>query len=101
MEKIDFTKETVVFDNGHCKWYIEKHLQNHLENKQAENLPRLKGLGCFIVKGEDIEDIVLIDNKQNILATYPYTFNGYDQMMAKITIIKVSKAYEKHEKSNV
>lgn len=101
MNKIDFTKEKPMFDNGHCKWFIHKHFQNYLENEQADNLPKLNGFGCFVVKGTDIEDLVLIDSKQNILGSYPYTFNGYEQMTAKINIIKISKAFDKYEKANV
>jgi hypothetical protein len=97
MTKIDFTKETPMFDNGHCKWFIEKHFQNYLENEQADNLPKLKDLWCFIVKGPDIEDYVLIDGKQNILASFKYTQEGFGQMEARINIIKVSKHYDDHE----
>jgi len=101
MTKVDFTKEIPFFENENFKWYIDKHFQNYLEKEQADNLPKLKGLGCFVVKGIDIEDFVLIDSKQNILASYPYTFNGYEQMEAKINIIKILKHYDKHEKNNI
>ena len=101
MDKIDFEKEKPMFDNGHCKWYVSKKFQKYIKTEQAGNLPKLKGFGCFIVKGKDVEDLVLIDSKQNILGSYPYTFNGYEQMEAKINIIKISKHYDKYEKANV
>ena len=82
------------FDNGFTKWYKHLEFQNYLENKQANNLPELKGFGCFNVKGESIDDLVLIDNKQNIIGSYFNTFEGKDQMTAKINIIKISKAFD-------
>jgi len=59
MIKIDFEKTKPDFVNGEFRWYIDKHFQDYIENKQAENLPKLKGFGCFIVKGNDVEDYVL------------------------------------------
>jgi len=94
MKRIDFNTAKPMFDNGHCKWYIDKHFQMYLENQQALNLPKLKGLGCFIVKGPDIEDYVLIDSEQNILASFKYTQEGFRQMEARINIIKISKHYD-------
>lgn len=101
MKKIDFEKSKPDFTNGDLKWYIDKHLQSYIENKQANNLPKLKGYGCFIVKGPDVEDLVLIDNKQNVIDGYPYTLEGYGQMEAKINIIKISKHFDEYEKVNV
>lgn len=101
MKKIDFNNTKPDFENGQFKWYIDRHFQNYLENTQADNLPQLKGLGCFIVKSKDVEDYVLIDHRQNILAAYPYTFNGYEQMEAKINIIKISKHFDEYEKTNI
>ncbi len=98
MVKIDFNKEKCVFDNGTCKWYIDKYFQNYIENEQKINLPKLKGYGCFIVKGKDIEDYVLIDHKQNILASYHYNSEGFGQMEAFINIMKVSKHFDDYEK---
>lgn len=101
MKKIDFEKNKPDFVNGDFKWFIDKHFQKHIENKQADNLPKLKGFGCFVVKNKDVEDYVLIDNKQNVIVGYPYTLEGYMQMEAKINIIKISKRYDEYEKSNV
>jgi hypothetical protein len=101
MIKIDFDKTKPDFVNGDFKWYIDKHFQNYIENKQAENLPKLIGLGCFIVKSIEVEDYVLIDNKQNVIDAYPYTFEGYGQMEAKINSIKIHKHFEEYEKTNV
>ena len=101
MIKIDFDKTKPDFINGDFEWYIDKHFQNYIENKQAENLPKLKGLCCFVVKSSKVEDYVLIDNKQNVIDAYPYTFEGYGQMEAKINIIKIHKHFEEYEKANV
>lgn len=101
MNKIDFNKENPTFDTGDFKWYLDSHFQNYLKYQQADNLPSLNGLGCFIVKGKDVEDYVLIDDKQNVIAGYPYNFSGHEQMMEKIKIIKISKHYDEYEKANV
>lgn len=101
MNKIDFGKTKPDFVNGDFKWYIDKHFQNYIENEQADNLPKLKGFGCFVVKSKDVEDYVLIDNKQNVIDGYPYTLKGYGQMVAKINIIKISKHYDEYEKANI
>ena len=98
MKTIDFEKEKPYFVNEiGLKWYYEKELQRRIENEQAENLPKLKGLGCFVVKGKDVEDIVLINNKQEVVCAFPYTFNGFEQMEARINIIKISKNYDDNE----
>jgi hypothetical protein len=101
MIKIDFDKTKPDFVNDNFKWYVDKHFQNYIENEQAENLPKLKGLGCFVVKSSNVEDYVLIDNKQNVIYSYPYTFDGYGQMEVKINIIKIHKHFEEYEKTNV
>ena len=100
MIKIDFEKTKPDFVNGEFKWYIDKHFQNYIENKQADNLPKLNGFGCFVVKSNDIEDYVLIDDKQNVIDGYPYTIEGHGQMEAKINILKISKCYDEYEKAN-
>lgn len=96
-----FENITPDFDNGTTKWYINKHFQNYLENEQADNLPKLKGFGCFNVIAEEVNDLVLIDHKQNILGAYSNTLEGEDQMTAKINIIKISKHYDDCEKVNI
>jgi hypothetical protein len=101
MKKIDFDKVTPYFVNGNIKWYIDAHFTDYLHDTQANNLPKLQKLGCFVVKGEDFEDYVLIDNKQNAIAAYPYSESGADQMLAKINIIKISKHFDDYEKSNI
>jgi hypothetical protein len=101
MQRIDFEKENPTFDMGEFKWYLDKYLQNYIENKQAENLPKLEALFCFVVKGKDVEDYVLIDNKQNIISAYPYTLDGKGQMEAKINILKIIKNYDDYEKNYI
>jgi len=103
MKRIDFEKEPVFFDSGYAKWYSDKFFQRYLKNEQAENLPVLEGYGCFIVKGKDrdIEDYVLIDKNQNVIAGYTYNLGGFDQMMCRINIMKINKHFDEYEKSNV
>lgn len=100
MEEID-EKEVPYYDSGTCKWYVAKKLQNYIDEKQSSSLVQLINIGCFIVIGKNIKDLVLIDEKQNILDSYPYNINGCQQIIAKINILKVSKNYEEHEKTNV
>ena len=100
MRRIDFNTTKPNFINGEFKWYIDPYFQKYIESEQAENLPSLKGLGCFVVVGRDVEDYVLIDNKQNVIDTYLYR-DGFEQMEAKINIIKISKAFDDYEKSNI
>lgn len=102
MTKIDFENTKCDFDNGQTKWYREPELQKYLETQQAQNLPVLKGVGCFAVKGKsskgkDVEDLVLIDFKQDILAVFPYTISGFEQMEARINILKISQNFDKHD----
>lgn len=101
MLRIDFDKTEPYFINGNFKWYIDQHFKILIENKQADNLPKLENIGCFIVKNDDIEDYVLINNEQNIIASYPYTFEGYKQMEIMINIIKISKHFDEYEKNNI
>jgi len=96
-DKIDFTKEKPFFDNGDLKWYVSINIQRLIENEQANNLPVLKGFGCFVVKGKGVEDYVLIDHQQNIIAAFPYTNEGFGQMEARIKIMKVSKHFDDYE----
>lgn len=99
--RIDFATEKPDFDNGQTKWYIDKHLQSYIENSQADNLPSLKGLGIFVVKGDNVEDYVLINDKQAVLASFNYTMEGLEQMTARINMYKVSKHYDKHEQAHI
>ena len=101
MNKIDFEKDNPYYVNGDFKWYVDKYFQDYIENKQAENLPRLKGFGCFVVKNNDTEDYVLIDNKQNIIDACKYNYEGFEHMQAKINIIKISQHFEEYENNNV
>jgi len=101
MIKIDFGNTKPDFVSGDFKWYIDKHFQNYIENKQADNLPKLNDLGCFVVKNKDINDYVLIDTMQNVIGIYPYTLEGYGQIEAKINIIKILKNYDEYEKANI
>jgi len=101
MKTTDYTNETPDFDNGLCRWYREKRLQKIINTEQAENLPELKDLGCFVVIGPDIKDLVLINDKQEVLQYYSYSFEGIGQMEAFINILKVSEHYKKHEEANL
>lgn len=97
MNKIDFEKTKPDFVNGDFKWYIHKDLQSYIEKEQASNLPALKGLGCFVVKSQDVEDYVLIDDKQNVIDGRPCTSQGYEQIQTKINMFKIAKHYEQHD----
>jgi len=98
---IDFETTKEHFNSGTHKWYADEYFNDYLKNQQAKNLPPLKGFMCFIVRNEEIEDYVLIDSEQSILAAYPYTNEGFGQMEARINIQKIDKHFSDHEKGNV
>jgi len=97
MNKLNFNEETPTFENGDFKWFLCKYFQQYLTNEQADNLPKLENLGCFIVKNKEIEDYVLIDNNQNVIVGYTYTYGGHEQMEHMINIIKINEHYDKEE----
>ena len=92
--------EECVFDNGTCKWYYNIYFQKYLTTQQSDNLPILNGLGCFNVKGNDIDDIVLIDNKQNIVKSFKNSSEGTEQMEVFINMLKIDKHFGKTENIN-
>jgi len=94
MKRIDFEKEIPYYDNGISKWYLDEYFNQYISKEQAFNLPPIKGLYCFIVKAGNIEDYVLIDGNQNIIARYKYNNEGFGQMEAKINIIKINKHFD-------
>lgn len=106
MIRIDFENTPCDFNNGQTKWYKEPYFQKYIETQQKENLPSLKGMGCFIVKGissngDDVEDLVLINHHQQILGNYSYSPIGYEQMEAKINIIKISQSFDDYESNDI
>lgn len=101
MKQIDYTNDKPFFTNGTTKWYSHKEFNSYLIKEQVNNLPSLDNLSCFVVIGKDINDLVLINNKQNILGSYSNNREGADQMTCKINIIKIAKHYDEHEKSNI
>lgn len=74
--------ETPYWINGDFKWYIDEKYQRYLTTEQAESLPKLTNLGVFRVvnKKENIDDYVLIDNKQNLIKSYKYSSQGAEQL---------------------
>ena len=80
------------------KWYLHKELQTHIINEQ-ENLPKLDNLYCFNVIGNNVDDIVLINNKQQVIKHYEKSPNyvAEDNMHTFITALKLNKAYDEQE----
>jgi len=66
MRKINFDKPTYI--NLDFKWYLHENL-THYARTVDNDLPSLGNVGVFVVIGKDVKDIVMIDNKQNILLT--------------------------------
>lgn len=89
------TKPT--FDNGVCKWYLHDYINKYIKEQNAFNLLPIENMACFIVKGYDVDDLVLIDDKQNVVKSYFNTVEGYEQMLAFINMIKISKYYDNCE----
>jgi len=98
MKNKDYTNETPYYDNGVTKWYYEKYLTNYIRNEQDFNLPKLSGLGCFVTLGVDINDLVLVNDKQEVVKYYPHNISGLEQMKYFINMLKISKYYDECEK---
>lgn len=102
MNRINFeTRKPDFINQEGVKWYFDEFLNNYISNEQAFNLPKLENLGCFVVKGPDYIDYVLINDEQKILASYSYSTEGYEQIIAKINIIKISKHFDENEQVNI
>ena len=85
------------FVSGDFKWYYHKRLQEYLTTTQSDSLSARKNYGCFIVSNpnENILDLVLINNKQQVIKYYSYTNNAEEQMECFINVFKFSKCNEK------
>ena len=94
-DNINFDIDKPYFVDGTTKWFYSINLNDYIQNKQSFNLLGLKKLFCFVVKGEDVNDLVLIDDKQNVLTFYNYSHSGYEQMIAFINMLKISKYYDR------
>ncbi len=81
--------------NGDFKWFIDEKFQNYLRREQADNLPSITGLGIFRVvnEKENIDDYVLINDKQEVIKYYNYSDEGAEQLEAFINILKISKHF--------
>ena len=84
------------FVNGNFKWYFQKEINKYISTKQAANLPILENLACFIVinESENINDYVLINEKQQVVKNYNNSLEGHGQLMAYINMLKISMSYE-------
>lgn len=94
-----FTKENLFFEYGKFKWYTDETHQKYVSSENAENLPALTNLGCFIVVGETV-DYVMINDKQEIICSYPYPSKS-DEYITKINMFKIAKHFDTYEKSNI
>lgn len=83
--------------NGDFKWFLDEKNQLFLTSQNDFNLPPLKNLQCCIVvnKKEDINDFVLIDNKQNVICSYKS--NQQHEYETKIKMLKIIKYYDESE----
>ncbi len=101
-EKIDTETKSPYFIDGNFKWYVESRLQTYITNKQADNLPSLDNMYAFVVinekEGEEVSNYVIIDGYQNILHEHNYNKEGFDNTLAWINIIKITKHFEDGEK---
>lgn len=83
--------------NGDFNWYFDEKNQTFLTSKNDFNLPPLNNLQCCIVinKKKNINDFVLIDNKQNIILSY--TKDKQHEYEVKIKMLKIKKYYHECE----
>ena len=72
-------KNQLLLDNGICKWYLHDEINKYINSCQEENLPILNNLICCNVVGVELDDLVLIDGKQNIIHCQYNTFDGMEQ----------------------
>lgn len=88
--------------NGNFEWYRDEKTQMFLSSRNDFNLPPLDNLHCCIVinKAENIQDYVLIDDKQNIICAYKYP-SQYHEYETKIKMLKIVKYYDECERENV
>lgn len=82
------------FEYKEFRWFVETDLQKYIKTQQSSNKPALDNIACFIVTSDGEPVYVLIDDKQNVLAEYNYTLEGYGQMEAMINVIKISKHFD-------
>jgi len=101
MNRIDFENTKPTFINDDFEWYLDEYLQKYIQTQQAENLPKLSKLEIFVVKGKDILDYVLIDDKKNVITHYTYNREGFEQMQTRINIMKISKHFDEYERNNI
>ena len=104
MKLIDFEKEEPFFVNGAIRWYLDKYFQQYINNQQAENLPKLEDIAVFVVCAnngiEQIRDYVIVDNNQNIVATYNYP-HDFEQVEAKLNMLKLLKHFDNGEQDDI
>lgn len=93
MLNFDFKKNKPKFINGEFEWYLFEDIQKKIDSEQANNLPKLDNVFCFIVKSKTICDIVLIDNKQNVIDSKPYNYQGIEEIEVKISMMKIYKHF--------
>lgn len=90
--RIDFENTKPYLDNGTCKWYVDQELNRYIQKQQDFNLPKLNGYFCFVVKGDE-ENYVLINDRQQVITDYVYSFEGYGLMQAYINMLKIAKYF--------
>ena len=90
-----------IADTPKATWYLHEQLDNLLKYNQNANMPTLDDIRCMVayIKKEECSEILLINNKKEIVKLYPYTFEGEQQMYAFINILKINKHFENKEKN--
>mgnify|MGYP006914604982 CR=1 FL=1 len=94
---IDFSKEIPYFEHGEFKWYIDKFHTNYIRTENANNLPSLNNMACFIVIGDKTKEYVVIDYIQNPLFAYSYP-DKQEELLCKINWYKKAKHINDSEK---
>jgi|LakMenE18May11ns_1017448.scaffolds.fasta_scaffold9945074_7 hypothetical protein len=95
---IDFENTKPDFNNGVTMWYVDPYFKMILENQQKVNLPKLENHMVFVVKGENISDLVLINDKQQVIKSYEnFNQNNIEAMECFINVLKISKHYNETE----
>lgn len=99
MGKIDFDKP--YFETEDFKWYLHENL-THYATTFDNHLPSLGNVGVFVVIGKDVKDMVMIDNKQNVLLTSFWNEEfAEDTFKTKLVALKTNKHFETSESKQI
>lgn len=99
MGKINF--DNPYFETDDFKWYLHETLTHYAKN--VDNyLPSLGNVGVFVVIGKGVEDMVMIDDRQNILLTSFWNEkDGENTFKTKLVALKATKHFDEVDSKQI